>query len=138
MKSNRNLVAATLMVVASFVLSACGTLNPLAHAQTVEQKAYGLYGEFVVVEEQAAVAVQAAEVPASVRHSIAVADEAAKPVADQLLKSAAIVKGIREDLAAGHTTEDKLVIATADLRRWYTELSGQLSQLAAALKGARP
>lgn len=138
MKVKFNQIATTLLVVAAFALSACGTLNPLSHAQTVEQKAYGLYGEFVVVEEQAAVAVQDAAVPQNVRASIAAADAAAKPVADELLKSAAIVKGIRDDLASGHSTEEKLVVATASLQRWYTELSQQLPRLAAAVRGAKP
>jgi uncharacterized protein (UPF0147 family) len=138
MKSKVNQIAAMLTMVAAFALTACGTLNPLSHAQTIEQKAYALYGEFVVVEEQAAVAVQDANVPKNVRSSIAAADAAAKPVADELLKSAAAVKGIRDELAAGHSTEEQLVIATASLQRWYNELSQQLPRLAAALKGARP
>lgn len=138
MKSKVNQVAAMLLMVAAFALSACGTLNPLSHAQTVEQKAYGLYGEFVVVEEQAAAVVQSADVSSNVRHAIAAADAAAKPVADELLKSAALVKSIREELAQGQSTEEKLVIATANLQRWYTELSQQLPRLADVLKGAKP
>lgn len=138
MKSNVNKIAAMVLMVATFALSACGTLNPLSHAQTAEQKAYALYGEFVVVEEQAAAAVQDPAVPSNVRHAIAAADAAAKPVADELLKTAAVVKGIREDLAAGKTTEEKLVVATANLQRWYTELSQQLPRLADAVRGAKP
>lgn len=138
MKTSVNKFATMVLMVAAFALTACGTLNPLSHAQTAEQKAYALYGEFVVVEEQAATAVQSADVPVNVRHSIAAADAAAKPVADELLKSAALVKGIREELAAGHSTEEKLVIATASLQRWYTELSQQLPRLANAVRGARP
>lgn len=138
MKSVFKNYAAAFMVVAAFALTACGTLNPLSHAQTVEQKAYALYGEFVVVEEQAAAAVQSTDVPSNVRKSIAAADAAAKPVADELLKSAAVVKGIRDDLRAGQSTEEKLVIATAQLQRWYTELSQQLPRLADAVRGAKP
>jgi len=137
MKVKFNQFAATLLVVAVAALSACGTLNPLSHAQTLQQKAYAQYGVFVVIEEQAAAIVQEASVPASAKQAVARTDAVAKPVADKLLAAVLAVDQIREDIRAGKTTEDKLVIATANLQKWYDEVVPLINDLVAAVKGAR-
>lgn len=137
MKPMKNLTTALLVVVA-VALQACASLNPVSHAKTTEQRAYALYGEFVVIEEQAAVAAQSADVPSAVRQSIVAADVVAKPIADELLKTAVLVKSIREDFAQGQSSEEKVVIATASLQKWYAALAEQLPKLADALRGARP
>jgi len=137
MKVKFNQFAATLLVAAVAALSACGTLNPLSHAQTLQQKAYAQYGVFVVIEEQAAAIVQEPTVPASAKQAVARADAVAKPVADKLLAAILAVDQIREDIRAGRTTEDKLVIATANLQKWYDEVVPLLNDLVAAVKGAR-
>jgi hypothetical protein len=138
MKANVNKLAMTLLVVAATALAACGSLNPLSKAQTLEQKAYALYGQFTIVEEQAASLVQEASVPASAKKAIAQADAVAKPVADKLLAATLAVDRARDDLAAGRTTEEKLLIATANLQRWYDEVLPLIRDLAAAVKGAKP
>lgn len=137
MKLSVNKFAAALLVVASAAITACGTLNPVARAQTVEQKAYAVYGQFVVVEEQAAALVQEASVPASAKQAIARADAVAKPVADKLLAATLAVEQVRDDIAAGKSTEEKLVIATANLQKWYAEVVPLIRDLASAVKGAR-
>lgn len=131
------ILAVVLTAVATLALVACGTLNPVAHAQTTEQKAYALYGEFVVIEEQAAEVAKSSEVSASIKLSIAAFDAAAKEAADSLLDAAVLVKSVRDDLARGKTTEEKLLIATANLERWRGELEPKLLRLASAIKGAR-
>lgn len=137
MKVRVNHFAMTLLVIAAAALSACGTLNPLSHAQTIQQKAYAQYGVFVVVEEQAAAIVQEATVPASAKQAVARADAVAKPVADKLLAAILAVDQIRADIAAGKTTEDKLVIATTNLQKWYDEVVPLINDLVSAVKGAR-
>jgi hypothetical protein len=137
MKVHFNKFAATLLVVAAFALSACESLNPIARAQTVEQKAYAAYGQFLIVEEQAAAIVQEPSVPASAKQAVARADAAAKPVADKLLAAVLAVRQVREDIAAGKSTEEKLLIATANLQRWYDEVLPLVHDLASAVKGAR-
>lgn len=134
MKSNQ--FTAAMMVVVAFALSACGSLSPLSHAQTVEQKAYAVYGEFVVIEEQAAAVVQSAEVPVNVRKAVADADTVAKPIADALLNAAATVKKVQAEIAVGQSTEEKLVIATANLQKWVDELGPALQNLVSAVRGA--
>lgn len=67
------------------IIALPGCLNaPTKAAQTPEQKAYAVYGTFVVLEEQAAVITQNANVPASVKRALAAADNVAKPSADAL------------------------------------------------------
>jgi hypothetical protein len=121
--------------VLAATLVACGTLNPLSHAQTVEQKAYALYGEFVVVEEQEAQAVNSPQVSASIKQQVLAIDTRAKSAADSLLDAAKAVRDIRDQIAKGTSTDQQLVIATASLQKWYDDLSPKLAALAAAVKG---
>ncbi len=130
-------IAAMVLIVATAAMSACGSLNPLARAQTVEQKAYAAYGQFLIVEEQAAAIVQEPSVPASAKQAVARADAVAKPVADKLLAAVLAVGQVRDDIAAGKSTEEKLLIATANLQRWYDEVLPLVRDLASAVKGAR-
>lgn len=130
-------IAAMVLIAATAAMSACGSLNPLARAQTVEQKAYAAYGQFLIVEEQAAALVQEPSVPASAKQAVARADAVAKPVADKLLAAVLAVGQVRDDIAAGKSTEEKLLIATADLQRWYDEVLPLVRDLASAVKGAR-
>lgn len=130
-------IAAVLLTVAAAALSACGALNPLARAQTIEQKAYALYGEFTIIEEQAAALVQEPSVPTSAKRAIAETDAVVKPVAGKMLAAVLTVEQIRDDIAAGKSTEEKLVIATANLHKWYNEVLPLVEDLAAAVKGAR-
>lgn len=129
--------ATAFLVVAAAALTACGSLNPLARAQTVEQKAYATYGQFLIVEEQAAALVQEESVPASAKQAIARADAVAKPVADKLLAAVLAVDQVRDDIAAGKSTEEKLLIATANLQKWHDEVLPLVHDLASAVKGAR-
>lgn len=137
MKRAQMNIAAMVLIVATAAMSACGSLNPLARAQTVEQKAYAAYGQFLIVEEQAAAIVQEPSVPASAKQAVARADAVAKPVADKLLAAVLAVGQVRDDLAAGKSTEEKLVIATANLQKWYDEVLPLVRDLASAVKGAR-
>jgi hypothetical protein len=136
MKSMFKSQAVFLMVVAAALVSACGSLNPIARAQTAEQKAYALYGEFVVLEEQVVAAVQNAQVPTNFRKALAEADSVAKPIADQLLDAAGAVRRIRAELDQGAKTEEKLLTATLNLQRWYDELVPQLQRLSGLVQGA--
>lgn len=137
MKSRVHNLAAMVTMVALMALTACANLNPLNHAETVQQKAYALYGTFVVYEEQAAAIVQDVNVPSEVKSGLSSADAVAKPLADKLLAAALSVDQIRLELQAGKSTEEKLTIATANLERWYEEAGPKIRDLVAAVQGAR-
>lgn len=97
-------------------VSAC-TLNPVRHAETVEQKAYALYGTFVIFEEQAAALIKNPSIPADFKKELKKADGVAKPMADSLLDATLGIAQVREELKRGDTTEAKLKIAIENLDR---------------------
>jgi hypothetical protein len=61
--------------------------NPVSLAQTAPQKAYALYGEFVIFEEQAAALKQSGALSGDTLVQVQRADNIAKPTADHLLKT---------------------------------------------------
>lgn len=135
MKANRLACLALAALAAALGLEGCAG-NPLKEAQTVQQKAYAIYGTFVIIEEQGAHLVQDPAVPQGVKSAIRSADAAASPLFDTGLDLALQIESIRQDVAAGKTTEDKLLIASANLDRWITEAVPKLAALAAAVRGA--
>lgn len=119
------------------LLAACGSINPLARAETLGQKTYALYGEFVIAEEQAAKLFQDPVVPANIKAALSTADRAAKPAADSLLAAILEVDSVRAQLAAGTTTDEKLTIAVANLNQWYTTARPLILSLKGAVGDAR-
>ena len=117
-------------------MAACASLNPVSKTETTEQKAYALYGTFVIFEEQAAKLVQSPEVPANVKQALRDADKAAKPAADAVLDGVQTVLTVRRQLLAGETTEERLAIAVSNLNLWYSTARPKVEQLVKVVKGA--
>lgn len=127
-------VALGLACVALTVLAGCKSLTaPVETAQTPEQKAYALYGTFVVFEELAAVVVTDPVTPASVKVAIKTADATAKPAADAVLSSARQVIQIQTQLAEGKTPTEKLEIANQNLLSWVVEAQPKILALQCAV-----
>lgn len=126
-------VLAAVLITAGLV-SACQT-NPVAHAQTIDQKAYALYGTFVVFEEQAAVIIRQPSVPGDVRGAIRKADAAAKPVADKLVDAAHQYTVIKIELEAGTNSNEKMIIATANLEKWIHDAQPLIEELVRSVGG---
>jgi len=118
-------------LLALFIATAigCATVSPMAPAQTAEQRAFALYGTFVVAEETAADLVQLPGLGAAQKAAIKDADAKAKPVADALMDAAREVFKIRGELEAGATTNDKLAVAVANLERWVGEATPKVQAL---------
>ncbi len=131
------LLALSAGVVLATGVVGCVTWNPVAKAQTSEQKAYALYGSFVVAEEAAAKLYVDPNIPQGVKSALRAADAVGKPVADALIDLAEEVFAIRLDVEAGKTGEEKLAIAVANLDRYITESVPKLNALVNALRGAR-
>lgn len=130
-------VLAGLAMLTVMVLGAgCASLNPVKAASTSEQKAYALYGSFVIFEEQAAKLYQSPTASARVKAALKAADAAAKPVADKLLDATQAVLAIKVEIAAGTSTTDKLVIALQNLDRYITEAGPKIKALGNAFKEA--
>lgn len=126
------------MLIALLVLSAlpgCATVSaPVDAAETVEQKAFALYGTFVVFEELGATIVENRAIPLDVRRAIQSADQRAKPLADGLLDATFEVQSIRLQLEAGTNTVERLDIATAELENWVTRAGPVIARLVAAVR----
>jgi len=116
-----------------FILCACAA-NPVADAQTPEQKAFALYGTFVVFEEEGAKLVASTEIPDTAKQAIRVADAKAKPVADNLYQAAQTVVEIKNQLSGKDANTD-LATANANLLNWYSQLQPLYTNLVTAVKG---
>jgi hypothetical protein len=126
------------MVTAILTLSACnggcaGLKSPSAVAETPEQHAYALYGQFEIAEAVAADITEDPTTPQSVREAIATADAAAKPVADNLLAASRSVMKIRAEIAQGKSTEEKLAVAITNLERWIADARPKIEALIASM-----
>lgn len=128
------LVVAVVMVP---LLQACQGANPVAVAETPEQKAYALYGMYVVFNEEAAAIAENPAIPPSVRLGVIRAAEAAKPSADALEAATNNFIEIAGQVAAGTTPQEKYVIALNNMNQWVTDSRPLIDALVAAVKGAR-
>lgn len=105
-------------------------------ATTLEVCAYANYGTFVVVEEFANSVAQDPALPDRMRQRIIRADEVAKPVADSLYGALREYTKIRAEVQAGKSTEEKLLIATANLNKWVTQAAPLIRGLVDAVNDA--
>lgn len=130
----RILLGAAQLLLIGLLIQGC-TTSPLTAGKTLDQKAYALYGTFVVFEEQAASLIKLSTTPDSVKEAIRKADRTAKPVADELSRAVRQYLIIQRELSAGTTTNDKLVIATANLEKWVRDATPLIESLVKAVGG---
>lgn len=109
--------------------------HPVNVTKNTEQRAYALYGEFVIFEEQAA------QLRNSVTPQIFVviqhADAIAKPTADSLLQAVRDYDAVATQVRAGAGTENQLSTVTANLEKWVTQADTDIASLISAVKGAK-
>lgn len=99
-------------------LAACqslGIANPVGTAQTVEQKAFALYGTYVIAEEEAADIVELAETPDVVKSVIRQTVVIAHPLAGSLRAAAESYGDVKDDLDALPNDAGLIAKATAAL-----------------------
>lgn len=84
----------------------------------VERCAMAVADLYAVYQQRGLEIVQDTSTPAEVREAIKTADAAATPVMRELLASTRVYLQVKADLAAGTTTEDKVVIANEQLEQW--------------------
>jgi hypothetical protein len=126
-----------LVAVFAMLMAACETSNPVAEAETPEQKAFAIYGTYVVFSEQAAILSATKTIPASIRLGLVEAEEAAKPAADALKAAYDQAVGIAKEVALGTSTEERYVIAVGNLNRWITDAAPAITALKTAVQGAK-
>lgn len=125
-----------LLILNALFLSACQSANPIAAAETDEQRAYAAYGTFVIFQEKAADLAEDANIPRGARLRIISAEERARPVAESLLEAYVEFITIRAEFDAGETTEARLVTAANSLNNWVTRLAPLVNELVRNIKGA--
>jgi hypothetical protein len=117
----RPLMLAFLLAIAAptfLVLPACG-VNPVETAQTLEQKSLAIYGEFVIIKEQAAKVFADPATPAPVRKALKEANDAATGPINILYQTALEYAEVKKLVAAGTTDEERLAIVMNNLADWY-------------------
>lgn len=136
-----------MLVLAMTAIAACAA-NPVAQAETFQQKAYALYGSYVIFQGKAAELVQDSATPGKVKTALSAADSVAYPVAEALVDAAIEVGAIREvlnacptlpepDPACVPTNELRLTNAVTNLSSIYFSAQPKLLALVAAVKEAK-
>ena len=117
-------------------LEGCAASNPLAQAETVEQKAYAAYGSFVIAEEQAAKLVSSGQLTNSQKISIGRADQRAKEVVDDLIAAVLEFEAIKSEFEEFGSGEQRYINAMNDLNNWTERLIPLINNLLASTRGA--
>ncbi len=117
-------------------LQGCASTNPIAAAETAEQRAYAAYGTFVIFQEKAVDLVGEESIPSDVRLRIIAAEERAKPVADSLLDAYVEFLAVKAEFNAGDTSQERLVAAANSLDDWIARLAPMINELIRTLQGA--
>ena len=126
-----------LPLVAIALLAGCVT-SPVQVAQTTEQKAYALYGTFVIVEDQAVklTAPSSALTPA-VKAPIINAVQKAQPVVDSMLAATQKAESAKADFDAKKIDTPAFQIVVDNLGNWVSQAEPLVLSLVTAVKGAQ-
>jgi hypothetical protein len=128
------LVGALLLVALVAGLAGCQS-SAVAVAETPEQRAAALLGEFTVYQRASLAIVEDPTVAPDIRRRVGELAVAAKPVADQLDASLRLYRAVLRELEAGDAHPDKVAIASANLDRWLLELAQLLANIRTTLQG---
>lgn len=119
------------------MLSGCAGYNPVAVAETPEQKADAMYDTFLVYKQQAVNLAQKPGTPQSVINALASADRVVTPIMNSMQAAVSVVGKVRAELSAGINTQDMLDSVTLNLERWIIEAGPALQALIDAVATAQ-
>lgn len=127
------------LMAAAALLGGCAQLGVQA-AQTTEQKAAALLGDFTIFQKAALKIGGDPTVPEEVRRKVLDAPIAIKPAVDQLDEALRTYRDIALELKIGgaSSTDERLRIAAANLVTWVNRVAPQIKALRATIEGARP
>lgn len=128
------LVGALLLVALVAGIAGCQTAA-VTVAETPEQRAAALLGDFTVYQRASLAIVADPTVAPEIRRRVGELAVAAKPVADQLDTSLREYRAVLRELDAGEAHPDKLAIVAANLDRWLLELAQLLANIRTTLQG---
>ena len=118
------------------LLAACPSIEPVQRAETPEQKAFALYGTFVIMQEQGAKIVLDETTPAAVVRAIQAADRVAHPASKVLNAAAQQLQIARARLrnVENQTTLQEFEAALAVFNERWNEDAPKLRALIAAVE----
>ncbi len=123
------------MVLALALVGCAG--SPLKVAQTTEQKAYALYGTFVIAEEQAAkLTAPTSNLSPAAKTAIIAASQRAQPAMDVVLAGISQYETARADFEAAKIDKPTFQVVVDKLGGWVTQAQALVATLLVSLKGA--
>lgn len=129
------LVVVLLVAAAFSMLTGCARFA-VQEANTPEQKAAALLGDFTVYQSASLSIASDATIVPEVRRAVADAAIAAKPIADQLDAALRQYRSIAATVQAGSTSDERVRIAAANLNRWILELTPLVRSLRSTVERA--
>lgn len=114
------------------LLAAC-TSNPFKTAETPEQTADAVYGSYTIAVEQGAELLKDPAIADDKKRPVAEAMVAAKEPANSFQDALVQYSTVRAQLAAGTTSQERLVIAQQNVDRWLAEAKPLIDKLIAAV-----
>lgn len=128
------------MLLSVVALSGCAavqTANAVVAAETLEQRAYALYGTFVALEEAAVPLVRDKSIPKAVRKAIQRADARAKPLADRLRSLAVQLTAARHAYLTSDGDGGKVLALTQSIGAVMAELEPAIREMQAGVAKAK-
>ena len=126
-----------LLLMLVVALAGCKAANPIAAAETPEQRAYAAYGTFVIFQEKAADIVEDQTLSRNIRLSVAQAEQRARPVAESLIATYVEFIEVKAEFDAGDpTAEARLVQVSTSLNDWVNRLAPLINELVRNVRGA--
>lgn len=125
------------LLVAVGAMQGCTSANPIKAAETNEQRAYAIYGTFVIFSEKAADLAENPSLPRNVRLSLVEAEEDASPIVDGMLEVFAEYQVIEAEFKAGMTTEERFLTVANNLNSWVNRVAPLVNRLVARVEEAR-
>ena len=114
-----------ILLLTLFVGVSCASINPVGKAETLEQRAYAVYGTYVLFAEKAADLAENDALPRSVRLGLVNAEERTSPVIASLLNAAEEMQTLNNS-----TTR-------TSLESWIDRALPLINDLVRSVKGAQ-
>lgn len=112
--------------------------SPIQVAQTAEQKAYAVYGTFVIAEEQAVkLTAPSSNLSPTAKGAIIAASQKAQPAVDTLLNGLGQYNTARADFEAAKIDKPAFQVVVDKLGGWVAQAQILVGNLTVAIKGAR-
>ena len=120
---------AFLLLLTALGLQACASINPIAAAETPDQRAYAIFGTFTIFSEKAADLAENPTLPRNVRLGLVNAQEEARPVVNDMLEVLDEYETIKAQVEAGETGQDRFAIVARNLNSWVDRVVPLVNRL---------